>query len=105
MESAVIALRTARGALSAAAQAREYQEQLVSAERDKFSVGASTNLLVIQQETFLAQARSSEVVARSVWIKARIALDRALGDLLTNNGISYDQAVFGAVSPAQPSRH
>lgn len=102
IESSVIALRTARGALTAAAQARQYQEQLVSAERDKFTVGASTNLLVIQQETFLAQARSTEVATRSVWIKARIALDRALGDLLTKNGISYDQAVFGAVAPAQP---
>jgi outer membrane protein TolC len=105
VESSVIALRAARGALTAAARAREYQEQLVSAERDKFSVGASTNLLVIQQETFLAQARSSEVAARSVWIKARIALDRALGDLLVKNGISYEQAVFGAVSPTQPSAH
>jgi outer membrane protein TolC len=105
VESSVIAMRAARGALTAAARAREYQEQLVSAERDKFSVGASTNLLVIQQETFLAQARSSEVAARSVWIKARIALDRALGDLLAKNGISYDQAVFGAVSPTQPAAH
>jgi outer membrane protein TolC len=105
VESSVIAMRAARGALTAAARAREYQEQLVSAERDKFSVGASTNLLVIQQETFLAQARSSEVAARSVWIKARIALDRALGDLLAKNGISYEQAVFGAVSPTQPAAH
>ena len=100
VESSVIALRTARGALNAAIQSREYQEQLVSAERDKFTVGASTNFLVIQQETYLAQARSTEVATRSVWIKARIALDRALGDLLVKNGISFDQAVNGAVSPA-----
>jgi len=101
VESSVIALHTARSALEAAVQARQYQEQLVSAERDKFTVGASTNLLVIQQETYLAQARSTEVATRSVWIKARIALDRALGDLLTKNGISYDQAVYGALLPSQ----
>jgi outer membrane protein TolC len=100
VESSVIALKTARGALNAAVQARQYQEQLVSAERDKFSVGASTNLLVIQQETFLAQARSTEVATRSVWIKARIALDRALGDLLVKNGINYEQAVSGDLGPA-----
>ncbi len=100
VESSVIALRTARGALNAAIQSREYQEQLVSAERDKFSVGASTNFLVIQQETYLAQARSTEVATRSVWIKARIALDRALGDLLMKNGISYEQAVRGEVPAA-----
>ncbi len=103
IESSVIALRTARGALNAAIQSRQYQEQLVSAERDKFSVGASTNFLVIQQETYLAQARSTEVAARSVWIKARIALDRALGDLLVKNGISFDQAVNGAAPLTGPS--
>jgi outer membrane protein TolC len=97
VESSVIALRTARSALSAAAEARQYQEQLVSAERDKFSVGASTNFLVVQQESYLAQARSTEVAAKSVWIKARIALDRALGDLLAKNGISYEQGVNGDV--------
>ncbi len=97
VENSVIALRTARSALSAAAEARQYQEQLVSAERDKFSVGASTNFLVIQQESYLAQARSTEVAAKSVWIKARIALDRALGDLLVKNGISYEQGVNGDV--------
>ena len=102
VESSVIALRTARGALNAATQAREYQEQLVSAERDKFSVGASTNFLVIQQQTYLAQARSTEVATRSVWIKARIALDRALGDLLVKNGISYEQAVDGALTAQKP---
>jgi outer membrane protein TolC len=98
VESSVIALRTARGALNAATQAREYQEQLVSAEKDKFSVGASTNFLVIQQQTYLAQARSTEVATRSVWIKARIALDRALGDLLVKNGIRYEQAVSGELT-------
>jgi outer membrane protein len=101
VESSVIALRTARGALNAATQAREYQEQLVSAEHDKFTVGASTNYLVIQQETYLAQARSTEVATRSVWIKARIALDRALGDLLVKNGIGYEQAVSGEIGPAK----
>jgi outer membrane protein len=98
VESSVIALRTARSALEAAIQSRQYQEQLVSAEHDKFTVGASTNFLVIQQETYLAQARSTEVATRSVWIKARIALDRALGDLLVKNGITYEQAVSGEVS-------
>jgi outer membrane protein len=98
VENSVIALRTARSALNAATEARRYQEQLVSAERDKFTVGASTNFLVIQQESYLAQARSSEVAAKSVWIKARIALDRAMGNLLVKNGISYEQGVSGEVT-------
>ena len=82
VENSLIALQTARSALQAAMQSREYQEQLVQAEKDKLTVGASTNFLVIQQEGYLAQARSTEVAARSVWIKARVvALDRSrLGD-------------------------
>jgi outer membrane protein TolC len=95
VENSVIALQTARSALEAATQSRQYQEQLVQAERDKLTVGASTNFLVIQQDSYLAQARSTEVAARSVWIKARVALDRAIGNLLDKNGITFDQSVTG----------
>ncbi|HEX4748949.1 MAG TPA: TolC family protein [Bryobacteraceae bacterium] len=95
VENSVVALQTARSALNAAIQSRQYQEVLVEAEKDKLSVGASTNFLVIQQESYLAQARSSEVAARSVWIKARVALDRSLGNLLEKNGITYDESVAG----------
>jgi outer membrane protein TolC len=104
IENSVIALQTARSALNAAIQSQQYQEQLVDAEKDKLSVGASTNFLVIQQASYLAQARSTEVTARSVWIKARIALDRALGDLLEKNGITYDQSVVGELPPSVPAQ-
>lgn len=100
VENASIALRTARSALNAAIQSRQYQEQLVEAEKDKLSVGASTSFLVIQQASYLAQARSTEVASRSVWVKARIALDRAIGSLLEKNGISYDDSVLGHLPSA-----
>jgi outer membrane protein TolC len=104
VENSVVALQTARSALNAAIQSRQTQEVLVDAERDKLSVGASTNFLVIQQESYLAQARSSEVAARSVWIKARIALDRALGNLLEKNGITYDESVLGQLPATSPTQ-
>ncbi len=102
VENALIALETARTALNAAVESRRYQEQLLDAERDKLTVGASTNLLVIQQQSYLAQARSTEVASRSVWIKARVALDRAEGSLLEKNGVSYSESVLGSL-PAQPA--
>lgn len=105
VENSLIALQTARSALAAARQSRETQEQLVQAERDKLSVGASTNFLVVQQETYLAQARSTEVAARSVWIKARVALDRAVGDLLEKNGIAYDDSVRGKLPVKTAATH
>ena len=102
VENSIIALQTARSALNAAVQSRQYQEQLVDAERDKLSVGASTTFLVVQQENYLAQARSTEVAARSVWIKARVALDRAVGDLLQKNGITYDESVRSELPSTRP---
>ena len=95
IENAVIALETAESAYNAAVASQGYQQQLLDAERDKLTMGQSTNLLVIQDQAFLAQARSTEIVARSNWVKARIALDRALGNLLEKNNIALDDAING----------
>ena len=97
IENAVIALENAQAAYKAASTSRDYQEQLLQSERDKLSVGESTNLLVIQNETYLAQARSTEIAARSNWKKAQIDLDHALGDLLDKNNIQLDDAINGVV--------
>jgi outer membrane protein len=93
IENAAIALETAHQAYAAAVERSNFQQQLLQAEIDKFSVGESTNFLVIQDEAYLAQARSTEVAARSNWMKARITLDRALGDLLEKNNIILDDTV------------
>ncbi len=95
IENAAIALENAHQAYAAAVESRDYQEQLLQAEKDKFSVGASTNYLIVQDQAYLAQARSTEVEARSDWIKARVSLDRALGNLLQKNNIAIDDAIRG----------
>ncbi len=95
VETAVVALQTAQAAYEAAAQSRDYQAQLLDAERDKLSVGQSTDLAVLQNEAYLAQAKSTEIAARSNWMKARIGLDRALGDLLEKNHVELEDAVRG----------
>ena len=95
IENAAIALENAHQAYGAAVESRNYQQQLLQAEKDKFSVGESTNFLIIQDQAYLAQARSTEVAARSDWMKARIALDRALGDLLEKNNVVLEDAIRG----------
>ena len=95
VEIAVVALQTADGAYRAAVASRDYQAQLLDAERDKLSVGQSTDLAVLQDEAYLAQARSTEIAARSNYMKARIELDHALGDLLEKNHITLDDAMRG----------
>ncbi len=97
IETALIALETALAAYKTSVTSRVYQEQLLEAERDKLAAGQSTNLLVVQNQTYVAQARSTEIAARSNWVKARIELDRATGDLLEKNNIQLDDAVSGTI--------
>ena len=85
-------------------QTRILQEQSVKVEQQKFDVGVSTNYLVIQFQTFLAQARSTEVAAKGAYAKARIALERALGRTLDVNHVSVREAYRGQVSRL-PSIH
>jgi len=95
VETSVVALETAQAAYRAAKASREYQAKLLDAEKDKLSVGQSTDLLVLQNEAYLAQAESTEIAARSDWMKARIELDHALGDMLEKNHIELDDAIRG----------
>jgi outer membrane protein len=97
IENAVIALETSYAAYKAATKSTGFQEQFLQAERDKLGVGASTNLQVIQDETYVAQARSTEIAARSNWKKAQIELARALGTLLEENHVGLDDAVQGTL--------
>jgi outer membrane protein TolC len=95
VEDALIAMRRARASYDAAAQARALQEESLAAEQAKFEVGASTSFFVIQYESLLAQARSTEVAARSSYVKAKAALQRAMGTILDENNISVEAAMKG----------
>jgi len=95
VEDALIAMRRARASFEAAVQARKFQQESLEAEQTRFEVGASTAFFVIQYESLLAQARSTEVAAKSSYVKARAALDRATGSILEAHNISVDAAVKG----------
>jgi outer membrane protein len=104
VEDALIAMRRARSSSEAASEARRLQEESLSAEQAKFEVGNSTSFFVIQYESLLAQARSTEVAARSSYVKAKAALQRAMGTILDENRISFDAAVRGTLPPVAPKR-
>jgi outer membrane protein TolC len=95
IENDQIAVETSFAAYKAAVTSRGYQEQLLQADRDRLEFGEGTNLTVIQDLAYLAQAESTEVAARSNYKKAQIEMDRDLGDLLEKNGVSLDEAVQG----------
>jgi len=62
----------------------------------------------MQYQSFVAQARSTEVAARNVYVKAQTALERALGLTLEDHNVSVDSTYHGRVSqppsavPANP---
>jgi outer membrane protein len=88
VRNAVTALRAAENVAAAAVKARQLQEKLLSAAQESFQSGYATNLAVIEQETYLAQAQTSEVVAKAAWSKAAAQLDRVSGQILDRTGIS-----------------
>lgn len=95
VQDALIAMTRARAAYDAAVQSRVLLEQSLEAEQAKFEAGASTSFFVIQYASLLAQAKSTEVVAKSSWVKAMAALDRATGGILDRNNVSLDAAIKG----------
>ncbi len=88
VQNAVTALDAARNAADAATKARELQGKLLAASQESFTAGYSSNLSVIEQQTYLAQAQTTEVMAKAAWLKAQAQLDRALGQTLEKSGIS-----------------
>lgn len=100
VEGALIATQRARASYEAAVQARKLQEQSLQIEMEKYENGLSTNFLVMQYQSYVAQARSTEVAARDVYIKARTALERATGETLQNHNVSVDEVYRGRISSA-----
>jgi outer membrane protein len=93
VRNAVISLNAAKQAAQAAAAARNLQEQLLSAEAEKFRAGFSTTFAVIEQQSYLTQAETTEIVAQLALKKATVQLYRALGDTLQRHGIDLDPDV------------
>ena len=96
---AYVALRQARASCDAAVESRKLQEQSVEVEQLTFDVGVATNYLVIQYQTYLAQARSTEVAAKGAYAKAKLALDRATASTLEVNRVSVEECGGPCVPP------
>lgn len=98
VEGAVIALNQARSAYDAAVETRKLQEESLKIELERYATGLSTNFLVMQYQSFVAQARSTEVAAKNVYVKAQTALERAQGLTLENHNVSVEAAYRGKIA-------
>ncbi len=93
----VVGLQQARVRYLAAVKNRVLEEQLLEAEQKKFSLGASTTFLVVQQQRDLATAQSTEVGALVAYSNARVGLDQTLGTTLETNHVTVQEALSGRV--------
>ena len=91
------ALRQARARHSAAVNTRTLQEQLLAADREKFSSGIATFNDIINDQRALVAAQISEVNALAAYAHARVSLDQTLGETLERNHVSLEEGLSGRV--------
>lgn len=98
------ALRQSRARYAAARDTRILNEQLLEAERKKFSYGISTfNDIIIDQRT-LVTAQIAELNALATYARARVSLDQVLGESLEKNNITLDEGLTGKLpQPSAPA--
>ncbi len=87
VRSAYIEVNRAREQIPATAATRQFQQEKVRAETEKFRVGKSTSLLVAQAQRDLLQSQIAEVEAVANYLKALVNLHRLEGSLLERRGI------------------
>jgi outer membrane protein TolC len=80
-------LETASQRIDAARSGREAAEIQLSAERDRFASGLSTNFLVLTRQNDLSAARLDEIRAITDYRTARTEMARASGTLIEERGI------------------
>jgi outer membrane protein TolC len=94
--NASIAVDQARETYAATKSERISQEQTLAAEQQKLEAGASTPYFVIRFQRDLEAARSAEVSALANYQKAKTALQRVTGTILSDYQIVLDEAFRGA---------
>jgi len=90
---AAAALETTGQRIEAARAGREAAEIQLSAERDRYDAGRSTNFLVLTRQNDLSRARLDEISALTLYRNARTEMARATGSLLEERGIDTGEKV------------
>jgi outer membrane protein len=94
----MLALRQARSRFVVAADALTLQQQLLDAEKNRFSFGTGTTSAVIVAQRAVVTAQTTLISARSAYATARARLEKALGETLEVNHVSLDEGLSGQVS-------
>ena len=87
VRSAYIEITRAGEQITATAATRNFQEEKLRAETEKFRVGKSTSLLVGQAQRDFVASQIAEIEALANYLKALVSLYRLEGSLLERRGI------------------
>ena len=88
VRSAYIEVNRALEQISATTATRNFQEEKLRAETEKFRVGKSTSLLVGQAQRDFVASQIAEIQAVANYLKALVALYRLEGSLLYRRGLA-----------------
>ena len=101
VRSAYIEVTRAQEQISATAATRNFQEEKLRAETEKFRVGKSTSLLVGQAQRDFVASQIAEIQAVANYLKALVALYRLEGSLLARRGLAGPGAEPVTLDPNQ----
>ncbi len=79
-----------RARIAAAEKARELAERQLDAEQKKFQLGSGQIRFVLQEQTNLTAAQTSEIQSLVNYTKALVDFDRSIGRTLKQNNIVLD---------------
>jgi outer membrane protein TolC len=88
VRSAYIEVGRTREQVTATSATRNFQEEKLRAETEKFRVGKSTSLLVAQAQRDLVASQIAEIQAVANYLKALVNLYRMEGSLLQRRGLA-----------------
>jgi len=88
VRSAYIEVSRAQEQISATAAPRNFQEEKLRAETEKFRVGKATSLLVGQAQRDFVASQIAEIQAIANYLKALVSLYRLEGSLLQRRGLA-----------------
>jgi outer membrane protein TolC len=100
VRNAQYALVQSGARVEAAKKARDLGEKTFDISVKEQALGAGSNLQTLTARRDLSAAESALVAARTAYQKARIEVDRAVGDTLDANAISIESAKTGIAPPA-----
>ena len=104
VRQAVIGLAQGRAQVESAHQASRLAQQILDAEEQKLSLGASTPYQVILRQRDLMTAQQAEVQAVATYAKALVTMDQVRGNMLERSGIVFEDALSGTITKT-PTPH